>query len=439
MRGTPRSVHFGDNVSGQYGPRWSILTGRNGSYKSTIFREIVQGLILWDGIEGNPLKLIRREGGDDSPPRVLAVSGTVADRFPLKHQNIKTTVFDQPNYVYFGQRVNANIISKREIIEHVAFYMLDSKVEDRLSTPFHIRIYELLGLRRFVELRVESAKSPNENRRSNQPPLFETLSNVANYRSQIGAGAIQYSAETARFLLDEFSRATFDELHKFLHGTRRKVHAVISGSIETQGLGADAIRLGLYVEKLRITSVTVESLDSEKGFSAFDLSSGEYHLWSTLLAICFSVQNGDVVLIDEPETSLHPQWQIEYMRLLNDITAFMTNGHIVVSTHSPLMISAARPGASVIDVSEQQSSSSKIAVNFAGSADDILVNRFGLKSSRNHDFVDKLQRAIHLVELGDDNGEEFEVLSHTLSSYRALLPDTDPITDIIDALIKTEQ
>jgi hypothetical protein len=127
-----------------------------------------------------------------------------------------------------------------------------------------------------VELKIEHTNPSTQKRRSNQQSLFETLTTVANYRSQIGAGTILYSPDTARFLLSEFSRNTFAELHRFLNGSRRTIDVVISDSVKTSGLDAEAIRLGLYTDQLKLKSVSVTGAKRDNKFSAFDLSSGEY-------------------------------------------------------------------------------------------------------------------------------------------------------------------
>jgi hypothetical protein len=144
LHGTPRTVNFSSNATTQQGVQWTILTGRNGSYKSTVFREIVEGIILSTLGQQTPLIFRDTDQVNDSGSRVIAISGTVSDRFPLKHPNIKTTIFDQPNYLYFGQRINANIISKREIIERAIFHILDGKMKPRLSQPFYREIFSLI-------------------------------------------------------------------------------------------------------------------------------------------------------------------------------------------------------------------------------------------------------------------------------------------------------
>lgn len=68
---------------------------------------------------------------------------------------------------------------------------------------------------------------------------------------------------------------------------------------------------------------------------------------------------GDIIVIDEPELSLHPQYQ---RRLSDMMVAFSKDRQVIISTHSPLMLnwSAILDGAAVCRV-YQESDSSNVA------------------------------------------------------------------------------
>ena len=51
-------------------------------------------------------------------------------------------------------------------------------------------------------------------------------------------------------------------------------------------------------------------------------------------------KNSFIFLIDEPDISLHPQWQKEYLNIvLNTLKKFDVNIHMVITTHSPFLLS----------------------------------------------------------------------------------------------------
>ncbi|WP_321518714.1 AAA family ATPase [uncultured Bacteroides sp.] len=67
------------------------------------------------------------------------------------------------------------------------------------------------------------------------------------------------------------------------------------------------------------------------------LSSGEQHEVVLLYELLFQTQNNVLVLIDEPEISLHVAWQLSFVEDLHNISKLM-NIDIMIATHSPQII-----------------------------------------------------------------------------------------------------
>lgn len=64
------------------------------------------------------------------------------------------------------------------------------------------------------------------------------------------------------------------------------------------------------------------------------LSSGEKHMIIQLYELLFEAQDGTLVLIDEPELSLHMMWQMNYLKFLEEISK-LRGYQCIVATHSP--------------------------------------------------------------------------------------------------------
>lgn len=88
------------------------------------------------------------------------------------------------------------------------------------------------------------------------------------------------------------------------------------------------------------------NIDKEKGFiftsndnslSPEKLSSGEQHELVMLYELLFKVKPNSLILIDEPELSLHVEWQINFIKDLKEITK-IANIDILLATHSPGII-----------------------------------------------------------------------------------------------------
>ncbi|OPX96721.1 MAG: hypothetical protein A4E59_01020 [Syntrophorhabdus sp. PtaB.Bin027] len=67
------------------------------------------------------------------------------------------------------------------------------------------------------------------------------------------------------------------------------------------------------------------------------LSSGEQHLFIIYFTLLFRCRTGSLVLIDEPELSLHIHWQRKFLRNLKQILA-LNPIDVIIATHSPDII-----------------------------------------------------------------------------------------------------
>jgi ABC-type multidrug transport system ATPase subunit len=71
------------------------------------------------------------------------------------------------------------------------------------------------------------------------------------------------------------------------------------------------------------------------------LSEGEQQLLTVLGLILVAGRDDCLFLLDEPDTHLNPKWQRNYVKLLEEFNLNDNNSHILVATHSPLIVQAA--------------------------------------------------------------------------------------------------
>ena len=417
----------------------TIITGHNGSHKSTLLRELVAALTLSDS-ESRATLNYESEG----PHHVLCASGSVADRFPAKElPGGAHSRFDVPSYSYLGQRVGPNILSKKAPVETMLSFALDPARAERFTSHFFQQAHRLAGIRPSVDFvferrhaRFEKGDRDLLGRVQSKTPE----SDVARPRrsSQGGSNAPYISYATARWLLDEFTYDEFTALEYLLSRQGRRLKATLTpfGAVCDE-LSPNVLRLGLLTGLVGLVEATAQPAQAKGSFSLFELSSGEYHMYSTILGLGFGMSESSIVLIDEPENSLHPQWQREFMDAVFDISAeTLRDGHLVVCTHSPLIVATALEGSSVVDLTEDESQPS--TVNFGASADELLLSQFGVGSSRNRIVVDTVQRAVSLVERGDFGSEVFKSLVPELQRIVESLSPGDPLTEVIYALLEEE-
>ncbi|WAG63073.1 ATP-binding protein [Clostridium estertheticum] len=72
-----------------------------------------------------------------------------------------------------------------------------------------------------------------------------------------------------------------------------------------------------------------------KEFDINGLSSGEKQLFLRGLSLKFLEANNSIILIDEPEISLHPEWQQKIIKVYENIGV---NNQLIIATHSPHIV-----------------------------------------------------------------------------------------------------
>jgi len=105
----------------------------------------------------------------------------------------------------------------------------------------------------------------------------------------------------------------------------------------------NGLELNFNVSKIdyKIKKVYFKKDDSGVEFGIDDLSTGEKTLLSKVLSLFFNQVKNQIILIDEPELSLHPRWQSKILKVYEKFA--IENGcQIVIATHSPHIIASAK-------------------------------------------------------------------------------------------------
>lgn len=140
---------------------------------------------------------------------------------------------------------------------------------------------------------------------------------------------------------------------------------LVSLGIETEKLTALSIYVDDVEKKLVVLDVLAEKIDlfrsvisqrfqykqmrisKDRGFyfvtgidhvlDASSLSSGEQHELVLLYELLFNTRDDSLILIDEPEISLHVAWQQQFLHDLLKMTQ-LSKFDVLLATHSPLII-----------------------------------------------------------------------------------------------------
>ena len=173
---------------------------------------------------------------------------------------------------------------------------------------------------------------------------------------------------------------------------------------------------------------------NNKPYSFITSSSGEAHIISDFIGILSQIQHNSIILIDEPEISLHPNWQIQYIDYLKKIFHDYPTAHFVIATHSHFLLSNVKQETSSA-VALEKDNENKINTRtidfstFGWSPENILYNVFRVSATRNTYFEMDVQKLLHLVSSNSKNREEMLSLISKLNNYT--LSNDDPLVSII--------
>lgn len=195
---------------------------------------------------------------------------------------------------------------------------------------------------------------------------------------------------------------------------------------------ADAVKLLSKLDILSFPTLLITKYGQTYEF--INSSSGETHILCQMIGILSEIKECGLVLIDEPETSSHPNWQVSYIGWLKDIFQRYSSCHFVISTHSHFMLSDLRPEtSSILALSKNQEGKLEnigSGVNtFCWSTDDILYRVFHVRNTRNYAFEQDIIRLCSMVSTRNTNKHELDELIQQLSSFE--LPGNDPLKEIV--------
>ena len=88
-------------------------------------------------------------------------------------------------------------------------------------------------------------------------------------------------------------------------------------------------------KKIDRKSNEIQFIQGDVNLTPYQLSSGEKQMLVILLTVL--VENGEhyALLMDEPEISLHVEWQQRLIELIRELNP---NAQIILSTHSPALV-----------------------------------------------------------------------------------------------------
>ncbi len=232
----------------------------------------------------------------------------------LNHRSETEISFEKENSVSLYSMEIANIIKtkikERDKLSNDLQQSLHKRIlSDNVQTDYTIK--ELNEISSTIEKRIEELKAVG---------LFEGIQ-MDNFKVTEDVDAVKRAILSVNIQDIQKTLAIFDDLYP-------KFQKFIEILNERR----------LSFKKIMLSENGFVFTNSKgKTLIANDLSSGEQHELVLLYLLLFKIPENSLVLIDEPEISLHIVWQKAFLDDMKDIIK-LRNFDIVVATHSPAII-----------------------------------------------------------------------------------------------------
>lgn len=350
--------------------------------------------------------------------KILAVTNSYKDKFYFPTKN---GIRNSPNYIYLGLRSASNNIFfsnvNDDMLKYLITILLDEKKKDSA-----VKVLNELNFKRSVGIVIKKGKNYNK--------FFEK----DNVRSSLSDGSLN------RFLSSEYYIGNESDIFSILSDFNQSKYADLNFNLGNDDDNSDVNTLDIVLKLVdaRILSVERLSLFSHDGYDINEASSGEFNILRVMLSIIANIDDNSLILIDEPEISLQPNWQIEFCRLLDLAIENFTGCHTIIATHSHFILSNLSKLSSTIISMQLSTLNRKVYLqntypeSFGMSPENTLYTFFGITGYNNKYFEQDLRILFdYMTNHNVENYSLFEKAFYRLNRFD--FDESNPIKNTLKA------
>lgn len=342
-------------------------------------------------------------------PMIIASSMGLFDKFPVYRQRISSSSsrYNNGNYCYVGPKASSNMfMSKMNIflrsLSRINSSITKKKAKDIENAFKHIGYLPelsfeyVLSEKRFGVL--EYINSSYYNKETND------------YVNKIKGHSKYIDFNLSANMLDKFESYHLDSLFTY---RQEGVFSKLKCKIKT--------RVGTFVD-----------------FD--DISSGEFNLLVLMLDIILYGNNKNLlVLLDEPEISQHPNWQIDIVSMLDDALKGYSS-HLLIATHSHFLVSNLPLGRSnVINFDKDEQNNIVVSYiqseTYGWSAEEVLLKVFKMSTDRSRYLAEMISRLLENIDNRSISDTKLRKDLTFLQEVSKHLSDVDPMKRVIRTIV----
>ena len=359
-------------------------------------------------------------------PTIVACNFGAFDKFPVQKVNGSSqTRYDVPYYKYVGAHVNGNMISSSAIAFRLLFALkenMDDRQRQNLSS-----ILDFIGYDHTITL--------------NYSIVLRSKKNGSVYDHVLQH--VQKDKEYTKLTSEQRSNKV-RELYDFYKNKEFAKQPTCNYDIDIDQNSLAANEDLNYIYKLKqydlVQAASVVFYKKGKQIASEEMSSGEFAMLSMVLSISTaSSDSHTLILIDEPELSLHPNWQ---MTIIDNLDRALKDQvcHLLIATHSHMLVSDLPMNRSSVHRWEKDDDGNLIANRigentYGWSAEEVLLKVFKTATDRNRYFGERIAKL--LEQMGNDTISK-EAVADELNELQEIsqhLSEVDPMKMVLNTII----
>lgn len=420
---------------------FTIIVGKNGTGKSRLLSAIAKDCFNLNHGRRNfgrqhfrEVMPSQRIVADRLPTNVICMSTSPFDKFPL----LQRTGLQPLNYSYLGLRGLPSLDFGKAYLSKVMVSLMAAVMEDWEQMAEIVKVLNYLGYTDRIKIRLRRML------------IYSSFDKFMHEQGTVSKSDydhfLRYFGHPSRniFKLDG-NKIDEDNISHFVniinsigvHNLDREIIVDLSSEgFDTDPQFTGHIRDLLFLVSVgffSIKDISLEKYSSQTLYSISDASSGEQCVVMSILALAGQIKHGSLVLIDEPEICLHPEWQERYIKMLMETFRYYRGCHFIIATHSPQIVANLESeNCFVLSMEDRKvTNAAKLSKN---SVDFQLAQIFNSPGFKNEYLsriaMNTFARVGKQKAFSDEDVINLQLLNR-ISSY---LNQDDPVLEIIDVL-----
>lgn len=309
---------------------YSMLVGKNACGKTRLLSKLANNYIFEKDPLGFNKEVFVSYNSQIKPSQVIAVSNSRFDRFPNPDVIGRSSRRDQEvPYHYLGLAGFRS--SPSGVMAKACVPLIDGLTSNINNAEAIARILDYIGFLPILHIELRRSFPFSGRGYWDIQSIYEQFKR----KEALQRGKVEDAFDFERDLLPGlvyFSEQRNQSLSLHIDFMRSWWNQSNDGILK---YAPNLIKSGI----LSVSRFNLFSKSTKDRLPFSHASSGQQCMLLMFFGIAGLIKDGSLICIDEPEISLHPRWQAEFIGILQDAFSIYRGCHFVIATHSPQVVS----------------------------------------------------------------------------------------------------